>query len=102
MVESIHIIKNKKKHTYNWIYIYIYIYVEKNTLIEFKVEFSRVGSALVPTYASPSIDKFSNRTSIFGMSIPTLKVNSDINSKLIIELGYNQLGMAHTNTIPYT
>lgn len=46
---------------------------EQNTSIEFKVEFSRVGSALVPTYASPSIDKFSNRTSIFGISIPTLK-----------------------------
>lgn len=35
-------------------------------------EFSRVGRALVPTYASASTDKFSNRTSIFGISIPTL------------------------------
>jgi hypothetical protein len=48
---------------------------EKNTSIEFKVEFSRLGSALVPTYASPSIDKCSNRTTILGMSIPTLKEN---------------------------
>ena len=46
---------------------------EQNSSIEFKVEFRRVGSALVPTYASPSIDIFSNRTSIFGISIPTLK-----------------------------
>ena len=92
MVESIHIIRKKKNP----------IYGEKSTSIEFKDEFSRVGSALVPTHASPSIDICSNRTSIFGMSIPTLKVNNDIKSKLIIELGYNQLSKAHTNTIPYT
>ena len=38
----------------------------------FKVVLSRVGSALLPTYESPSIDKFWNLTSIFGISIPTL------------------------------
>jgi hypothetical protein len=38
----------------------------------FKVELSRVGSALVPRYASPSIDRFSNLTSMLGTSIPTL------------------------------
>lgn len=76
-IESTHIIGKKKNQCIG----------EKNTSIEFKVAFSRVGSALVPTYASPSIDKCSNRTSIFGMSVPTLKVNNDIKSKLIIELG---------------
>lgn len=42
------------------------------TSMVFKVEFSSVGNALVPTYASPSTLKFSNLTSIFGISIPTL------------------------------
>lgn len=45
---------------------------EQTTSIELMVEFSRVGSALLPTNASPSIDKCSNRSSIFGISIPTL------------------------------
>lgn len=36
------------------------------------VEFSKVGSALLPTNASPSTDNCSNRISIFGTSIPTL------------------------------
>lgn len=40
--------------------------------MKFIVEFSKVGSALVPTYASPSMDKFWNRTSTIGTTIPTL------------------------------
>lgn len=38
----------------------------------FIVAFRRVGSALLPTYASVWTDKCSNRTSILGNSIPTL------------------------------
>ena len=45
------------------------------------VELRRVGSALVPTYASPSIDRFWNLTSIFGISIPTLNPQINHNQK---------------------
>lgn len=44
----------------------------KPTSIVFMVALSRVGSALLPTYASASTDKCSNLTSILGISIPTL------------------------------
>lgn len=45
---------------------------EKKTSMMFKIEFNREGTALLAMYASASTDKSSNRTSIFGSSIPTL------------------------------
>ena len=44
----------------------------RNTSIEFTAELRRVGSALLPINAFPSIDKSSYLISTFGILIPTL------------------------------